>query len=231
MRARFERAKVASAANSPVSHVSLQNRVTPFGEIVASSSRGLMMGNRGGCFHRPDRTLGSRRWASRQWISCVLDFNGRRRAVMSPGRYTELFFLDEATAFAAGHRPCFECRRVDAMRFATTWATARHCAPPARAADMDRALHAERLADNGTKRCWPLPIDQLPDGCLILVPGLDGAYLIAGARLLRWTFEGYDGVVERPANVEVLALTPPSTIGALKSGYRPLMHATATQSV
>ena len=96
----------------------LQNRVTPEGEIIATPHRGLMMGNRGGCFHLPDRTLGARRWATRQWIACVLEFKGRHRAaMMQPNRYTELFFLDEATALAAGHRPCFECRRRDAERF------------------------------------------------------------------------------------------------------------------
>ena len=100
----------------------LQNRVTPEGEIIATPHRGLMMGNRGGAFHLPDRTLGHRRWATRQWIACVLEFKGRHRAaMMQPNRYTELFFLDEATALAAGHRPCFECRRRDAERFAALW--------------------------------------------------------------------------------------------------------------
>ena len=88
----------------------LQNRVTPEGEIIATAARGTMMGNRGGCLHRPDKTLGRRRWVTRQWICCELRFRGRHRVVMTPGQYTELFFLDEATALAAGHRPCFECR-------------------------------------------------------------------------------------------------------------------------
>ena len=110
----------------------LQNRVTPEGEIIATPHRGLMMGNRGGCFHLPDRTLGSRRWATRQWIACVLEFKGRhRQAMMQPNRYTELFFLDEATALAAGHRPCFECRRRDAERFAALWAETRGWPAPA----------------------------------------------------------------------------------------------------
>ena len=101
----------------------LQNRVRPDGEIIATPHRGLLLGNRGGAFHLPDRTLGTRRWASRQWIACVLEFKGRHRAaMMQPNRYTELFFLDEATALAAGHRPCFECRRRDAERFAALWA-------------------------------------------------------------------------------------------------------------
>src|SRR5437868_15544573 len=98
----------------------LQNRVDPFGELIATSARGMLLGNRGGRFHRDDRTLGRRRWASRQWICCVLEFKGRQRDVW--GRfYTELFFLDEPTALAAGHRPCFECRRVEAQAFAACW--------------------------------------------------------------------------------------------------------------
>jgi hypothetical protein len=201
----------------------------PSGEIVSHPSRGLMMGNRGGCLHRHDKTLGARRWASRQWICCQLAFKGRKRAVMAPGRYTELFFLDEATALAAGHRPCFECRRADAMRFATCWAAARHGASPPLAADMDRVLHAERLAGDGTQQRHRCAIDDLPDGCLIVVLGLDGAYLVERRRLLRWSFEGYADEIDRPENVDVLALTPPSILGALKSGYRPIVHATASQ--
>ena len=100
----------------------LQNRVTPEGEIIATPARGLMMGNRGGRLHRPDKTLTARRWTSRAWIACRLEFNNRHRRVMSPNSYTELFFLDEATALAAGHRPCFECRRQDFMAFAQIWA-------------------------------------------------------------------------------------------------------------
>src|SRR5262249_48070514 len=100
----------------------LQNRVTPEGDIIATPHRGLMMGNRGGVVHLPDPTPGTRRWASRQWIACVLQFKGRQREVMQPNGYTELFFLDEATALAAGHRPCFECRRGEAEHFAELWA-------------------------------------------------------------------------------------------------------------
>ena len=120
----------------------LPNRVTPFGDLIAVASRGLFMGNRGGRFHRDDRTLGARRWASRQWICCVTEFKQRHRAVWG-NRYTELFFLDEPTAFAAGHRPCFECRRRDAVAFAANWAASlEEPAPPA--AEMDRANGAAK---------------------------------------------------------------------------------------
>src|SRR6266581_6311615 len=148
--------------------MSLQNRVTPFGELVAVASRGQFMGNRGGRLHRYDRTLGARRWVSRQWICCVTRFKGRHRAVWGHG-YTELFFLDEPTALAAGHRPCFECRRRDALAFAASWAAARHAPVPPRAAEMDRVLHAERLDGRG-KRRHPLPIDELPDGTMLMMP-------------------------------------------------------------
>src|SRR6478609_10335022 len=127
--------------------MSLQNRVTPFGELISTSARGTLMGNRGGKFHAANRTLTSRRWASRQWICCVLDFKNRQRDVW--GRYyTELFFLDEVTAFAAGHRPCFECRRKDAERFALLFSGKKQRAS---ATAMDKTLHAERL-DGKTKR-------------------------------------------------------------------------------
>ena len=140
----------------------LQNRVTPFGELIATAARGTLFGNRGGKFHTDDKKLTSRRWASRQWICCVLDFKGRQRDVW--GRYyTELFFLDEVTAFAAGHRPCFECRRKDAERFAALFAgKGRRASAPA----MDNVLHAERL-DSKTKRTHAQALDTLPDGAMI----------------------------------------------------------------
>src|SRR4249919_3303351 len=139
----------------------LQNRVTPEGDIIATPHRGLMMGNRGGAFHLPDRTIGHRRWASRQWIACVLEFKGRHRAVMmQPNRYTELFFLDEATALAAGHRPCFECRRRDAETFAGFWQEAFKRPKRPRADEMDLVLHAERLNGRG-KRMNRYKLDEL----------------------------------------------------------------------
>src|SRR3954463_13014187 len=157
--------------------MALQNRVDPFGEPIATPARGTMFGNRGGRVHRDDRTLGQRRWASRQWICCVLQFKGRHRAVWRGG-YTELFFLDEATALAAGHRPCFECRRRDALAFRAAWARARGGPPPPPAAGagpprgppppargMGRGLPGEPLDGRGQRRP-PLP-SALPDGAMI----------------------------------------------------------------
>src|SRR5580700_10539232 len=122
----------------------LQNRVTPYGDLVATPARGQFLGNRGGRFHTDAKTLTARRWVSPQWICCVLDFRGRHRDVWGRS-YTELFFLDEPTAFAAGHRPCFECRRKDAQAFAEKWCEARRLSRPPYAAEMDDELHAERL--------------------------------------------------------------------------------------
>lgn len=205
----------------------LQNRVRPDGEIVATPARGLMMGNRGGCFHRDDRTLGRTHWASRQWICCVLAFKGRRRALMQPHRYTELFFLDEATALAAGHRPCFECRRADATRFAALWAESQHLPASPSAPDMDRVLHQERLGPDRRKRQFKARIGSLPDGVFLRLPSDDACYLVAGKRLLPWTFAGYGPPRQPPPTGDVHVLTPASIVAVLSAGYRPMLHPTA----
>ena len=197
----------------------LPNRVTPFGDLIATSARGTLLGNRGGKFHTDDQKLTSRRWASRQWICCVLDFKGRQRDVW--GRYyTELFFLDEVTAFAAGHRPCFECRRKDAERFAALFSgkTKRASAPA-----MDKVLHAERL-DGKSKRTHARALDRLPDGAMI---ALDSeAFAVRGPHLLRWTPSGYTEKRARPRG-DVDVLTPPSMLTVLARGYAPLWHPSA----
>jgi hypothetical protein len=199
----------------------LQNRVDPFGELIASPARGTLFGNRGGKFHRDDRTLGQRRQASRQWICCVLEFKGRQRDVW--GRYyTELFFLDEPTAFAAGHRPCFECRRAAALVFAQRFdATGVRVSAP----DMDRVLHDERL-DGRAKRTHRRRLDELPDGAFITLPD-EGAFAVRCDRLLQWTAAGYVSACPRPRDLVVEVLTPPSIVGVLSRGYRPLWHPSA----
>ena len=200
----------------------LQNRVDPYGELLATPARGTMFGNRGGKFHRDDRTLASRRWVSRQWICCVLDFKGRRRNVW--GRYyTELFFLDEVTALAAGHRPCFECRRKDAERFALLFSGKTQRAS---SATMDRILQAERL-DGKAKRIHRAEIDTLPDGAMV---SLDGrAFAVRGSRLWLWAPEGYSQARSRPRGTEVDVLTPPSILAVLRRGYAPLWHPSAAR--
>jgi hypothetical protein len=208
--------------------VSLQNRVSPFGELFASPARGTMFGNRGGKFHRNDKTLGSKHFASRQWICCVLQFKNRQRDVW--GRfYTELFFLDEVTALAAGHRPCFECRREDAKAFAVAFAQGQGLASPLRAPEMDRILHAERLKGHD-KLLHRASVDDLPDGAFVALPYAEGwrdVFVIRGNELLRWTPFGYDQSILRPGNVVMDMLTPPSIVAALAAGYRPDWHLSA----
>jgi hypothetical protein len=198
----------------------LQNRVDPFGELFATPARGTMFGNRGGKFHTDEQGLTSRRWVSRQWICCVLDFKGRQRDVW--GRYyTELFFLDEVTAFAAGHRPCFECRRRDAQEFAARFPGGRMSAPA-----MDDVLHAERL-DGKSKRIHRRNIDTLPDGAMIVRDG--EAYAVRGNKLLRWTPHGYKDAARRPKGVIVDVLTPPAMLKVLSRGYAPQWHKSAAK--
>src|SRR6185437_7109016 len=153
----------------------LQNRVTPFGEFIASPARGTLLGNRGGRIHNDERRLTARRWTSKQWICCRLQFNDRHRAVWGDS-YTELFFLDEVTALAAGHRPCFECRREDAEEFAALWARTRGLPVRAMAPDMDKVLQVERL-DGHAKRRHRRKIDRLPDGAMLVLEG-EGAFAV-----------------------------------------------------
>lgn len=202
----------------------LQNRVDPFGALVATPERGLVFGNRGGRFHRDDQTLGQRRWASRQWICCVLSFKNRHHEVWRD-RYTALFFLDEVTAFAAGHRPCFECRRADATQFAAKWAAAKRIDIP-RAPAMDLVLQAERL-DGRAKRTRTMAIDDLPDGAMLTLRSEPTvAYAVRGARLLRWSHSGYTERIARPGGAAEV-LTPPGIVAVLAAGYRPQWHPTA----
>jgi hypothetical protein len=195
----------------------LQNRVDPFGVSHAVEARGGMFGNRGGKLHDPDtRRLTGRSHASRRWIACVLSFRERRRDVWGDS-YTELFFLDEATALAAGHRPCFECRRAAALSYRSRFPAAGGGLPSADA--MDRVLHVERLA-----RVRPIlaaaAVRALPDGAMVA----DGAaaFLVLGGRLRRWSFGGYgppDDVPDR----SLMLLTPPASVAALAAGYRPFI--------
>ncbi len=206
----------------------LQNRVLPDGSIAATSERGLFMGNRGGRIHDPvTRRLTSRRFSSRAWICCLLEFKGRRETVWGPG-YTQLFFLDEVTALAAGHRPCFECRRGDAVAFAEAVARADGAASRRRAPELDLRLHAERL-DGRAKRLHERPLAGLPDGAML---ARDGGFLaVRGHRLLRWSPGGYVGASRRPRRGDVQVLTPPTALDALALGYEPAWHPSAAALV
>ncbi|MEQ8396797.1 hypothetical protein [Thalassobaculum sp.] len=201
----------------------LQNRVTPFGDIVAVPQRGTFTGNRGIIHDPTTRTLLSRRWTSKAWIICVCEFRGRRREVMARRSWTELFFLDEATALAAGHRPCFYCRRANARAFQAAWAAGNRC-EPARAPAMDAALHGERV-EHRAKRLHPLPgpAADLPDGTVVAA-GAE-AFLVTGRRTLRWTPDGYREASTAPVFDRLI--TPPSTVAALAAGYHPVLHPSA----
>jgi hypothetical protein len=199
----------------------LRNRVTPLGSLITGPGRGLFMGNRGGRIHDHARRLMARHWASKQWICCRLAFKGRQRNVWSDG-YTELFFLDEVTALAAGHRPCFECRRTDASAFVEAWGRA--CGHRPRAAEMDAVLHGERL-DGREKRRHRCEIADLPDGSMVAIG--DAAYAVRGDMLLRWSPAGYAERTPRPAAGEADVLTPPSILAGLAAGYRPHWHPSA----
>jgi hypothetical protein len=192
-----------------------QNRVTPFGEIIAHPARGLVFGNRG-CLHDDEGRI-RRRYAGKAWIACRLSFKDRRRALMQPGRYTELFFLDEATALASGHRPCAECRREDYRRFIELLPGSRSQRPSAMA--VNARLHAERLTDAGTQRHHERELDELPDGVVVLRD--DSPWLVRGHELLRWTPAGYTDSVDQPAGQRAVVMTPRSVVAVLERGWRP----------
>ncbi len=200
----------------------LQNRVTPTGDIIATLHRGLFTGNRGMIHDPATRTLLGRRWASPAWLTCVLDFRGRRREVMAARSWTELFFLDEATALAAGHRPCFFCRRQDANRFRAAWEAGNDVAQVL-ARDIDRTLHRERFASSKKVHPLPMPVERLPDGAM--VQGGSDSFLIARGRPYLWSAAGYREAEGRLEHATLL--TPPSTLRALMAGYKPLLHPSA----
>jgi hypothetical protein len=191
----------------------LRNRVTPFGDIVATPERGLLMGNRG-CLHDDHGTI-VRHSRAQRWISCTPTWPGTRRQLMAPGRYTELFFPDEPTALAAGHRPCWQCRQDAFVAFATAWARASRLDRLPTAVEMDAALHVDR-----GKRALVDPTD-LPDGAIIAAPDGNACWLIDRGAMRRWSFGGY-GPLEALPDAAMIALTPPSIFAALKAGYVPL---------
>jgi hypothetical protein len=204
----------------------LQNRVTPSGDIIDTPHRGLFTGNRG-IIHDPATKTLTRRWAGKAWLTCVCEFRGRRREVMGGRSWTELFFLDEATALAAGHRPCFYCRRDDANRFRSAWEEGNRVGGM-RAPGIDAVLHRERL-DRGKKRlhALPAPVERLPDGAMV---ALDGeSYLVARGGALLWSPAGYREAETALAGARLL--TPPSTLRALSAGYSPVLHPSSMERV
>jgi hypothetical protein len=205
------------------------NRVTPFGEIVAVPERGTMMGNRGILHDAEGRVR--RPWQVKRWLLCVLEFRGRHRTVMTPNRYTELFFLDEATGLAAGHRPCAECRHARFLAFRDAWAAGNQpiIGTGRIGADLiDDRLHAERVGPGRSKRTDRANIDDLPDGVFVTLGGEgEGACLILGDELLAWAPGRYRERRRRPKGEVVSVLTPASTVNAIRSGFVPELHPSA----
>ncbi|MDN4981641.1 hypothetical protein QY049_00190 [Bradyrhizobium sp. WYCCWR 13022] len=201
----------------------LQNRVTPTGEIISTPHRGMFTGNRGIIHDPATKTLLRKRWSSPAWLTCTCEFRGRRREVMAQQSWTELFFLDEATALAAGHRPCFYCRRDDANRFRAAWEKGNRV-QDVRMHDIDTVLHHERL-DRGKKRLHALlvPLDQLPDGAMVQQG--EASYLVTLGRVLLWSPAGYIAAEQLPGAATLL--TPPSTLRALHAGYQAVLHPSA----
>src|SRR5205085_7259924 len=201
----------------------LQNRVTPTGDIIATAHRGLFTGNRGIIHDPATKTLLKKRWSSPAWITCLCEFRGWRRPVMGGRSWTELFFLDEATALAAGHRPCFYCRRDDANRFRAAWEEGNGVSG-VRASEIDEVLHRERL-ERGAKRlhALPMPVEALPDGAMVQAG--EASWLIVRGRALLWSFEGYQKVDFAPRAARLI--TPPSTLAGLRAGYRAVLHGSA----
>lgn len=211
----------------------LQNRVTAFGEIVAASARGTLTGNRGALAVAPGR-LGAARWRSRAWIACSLSWKDVRRTPMRPGTWTELFFLDEATAFAAGHRPCALCRRGDFRRFRAAWRAGHGLAAeaPLRATEIDAALHAARidLATRAQRRV-PARLADMPEGAMIARAGrLGEAFLVLRGALLPWSLDGYGARERFDPHEPIETLTPEPVLAAFAAGYRPALHDSAVRA-
>ncbi|MDY8109015.1 hypothetical protein U0C82_07645 [Fulvimarina sp. 2208YS6-2-32] len=202
----------------------LQNRILPTGAIVAHPSKeGLFMGNRGMLHDAATRTLGRRLWQHRHWVVCVTERKGRTRSIMAKGQYTELFFLDDAVALAAGHRPCGACRHADLKAYAAALSQGAEKAPAA--AEIDVALHRARVDPLSCAQItMRADARTLPDGAYILVEGMP--WLVLGDRILRYTPAGYDAARARPGSI-VTVLTPGPSIDALRGGFVPVLHPTA----
>jgi hypothetical protein len=204
-----------------------QNRVTPFGQIIATPDRGLFMGNRG-AIHTADGRLARRLWARHSWVTCRLEWKGINRIqkngrLMALNSYTELFFLDEATALAAGHRPCNDCCKQELGHFKAAWVGS-----PSSVAPIDEALHRERIDRQGRKVTWAARARDLPDGAMVELPSAPGtAWLVHAGCLKPWSPGGYGGARPLDCAADVAVLTPRSTVAALRNGYRPVIHPSA----
>jgi hypothetical protein len=201
-----------------------QNRVTPRGDVIAVTARGALMGNRGRLHDATRQVIRRQISSSRAWVTCLLAFKGRRRSVMAPGRYTELFFLDEATALAAGHRPCGECRRDDYRRFKAAWLAGnpeRGLAADVSIGAIDREMHRDRLTSEGRQRTFLAEVGSLPDGVFVARGPHEIPLLIWRGALWPWSPEGYGDPEAKLSLAGATVLTPVSTVRAIAAGYTP----------
>ena len=204
--------------------MALQNRVDPYGRLVAAPERGAWMGNRGVLHDENRRVIAA--WRTKRWITCVLHFRGRKREVFAPRRYSELFFLDEVTSLSAGHRPCAECRRDRYNTFCAAWARAHGKAGERpRADDMDAVIHADRVTRGREKKTYEERLSSLPDGVIVEQDGRP--HLVKGGRLRPWSFSGYGSAKVVSPSSTVQVLTPKSLVGVIRAGFIPEMHPSA----
>lgn len=198
----------------------LQNRVDPFGRIFRTSARGSFMGNRG-VIHNGQQQI-THAFKHKAWITCALEFKGRKRTVMTPGRWTELFFLDEATAFAAGHRPCFECRKEDAKKFKACWIQGNpsyNFSMTTSIKEIDEVIHRERIDSEKNKVTHQQIAADLAEGTFVVIN--TEPHLFSQGRLHRWTPFGYDNTTAVPEGSMLTVLTPYSIVNAFRAGYTP----------
>ena len=204
----------------------LQNRITPLGEIIFSAQRGTFTGNRG-VIHNADKKI-VRQHALKAWITCRLEYKNAHREVMTPNRWTELFFWDEATAFAAGHRPCAYCRNTDFKKFKSLWLKANKDIFKIEDESMkfiDTLLHTERLTIQREKKFQTAPLNTLPKGVFIKREALEiAAYLWWQNQLFLWTEKGYTLIENFSETEKVFVLTPPSIVSTFKQGYVPIVN-------
>ncbi|WP_316826996.1 hypothetical protein [Pedobacter miscanthi] len=208
----------------------LQNRVNPSGEIIRTPYRGTWLGNRG-VLHNGKQEI-VRFYKIKAWITCALVFRGRHRKVMQPNRWTELFFFDEATAFSAGHRPCFQCRYEDHQRFKTYWLKGNpeygfDLKTPV--AEIDNILHQERMNTHKTKVTYQEKFTDLPDGTFVIIQ--DQPYLLKNSQLHLWTPAGYNKGILLPDLHQVKVLTPKSIVNMFRAGYVPQMGISITTTI
>lgn len=204
----------------------LQNRITPFGELISTPAKGAFMGNRG-ILHDENGELTVKRWTHKSWVTCALSFKDYRRdpKIRKPNEYTELFFLDEATALAAGHRPCGQCRYKDFVRFVECWAKGNGKSDKISIKEIDAQLHIERVTRSRDQVTYSAMIDSLPDGVFVTLeesPAI--VWLLWSGQLLQWQPDGYSECCQIPVGKMVTVLTPESTVNTIAAGYRPNVH-------